>query len=380
MKSKFKSIPVSILELIKKTPIYKSYLIKSNKIVKYKNAKTILDTAPELLLERPISPKPKIGIVRDPVMIDDYVSASASWLRYERFCISNSIEYEFYDVFRSDWIANAKRFDIILWSTSSTPSIQYIAESKIYILEKVMQKFCFPSFDEVWQYEDKIRSNFLYQCLDIQTIPTLITNSKSEALVMLRKIHYPIITKTKIGSSSSGVQQIRSKRSAIKRVGKIFSYKGLKTQYRDQNQKDYFYIQKFVKNSGFDLRVIIVGNRAFGYYRYPNNGDFRASGSGIVEKKALPKDALLLAIEVRNKLGSRQLGVDMLYSEDDNKYLVIETSLFNQIDTPEQLFIDGKPGYYDISDPEKIVFVEGRFWVQELLLSDLISQWALERM
>ena len=40
---------------------------------------------------------------------------------------------------------------------------------------------------------------------------------------------------------------------------------------------------------GFDLRVIIVGDSYFGYYRYPRKDDYRASGSGIVEKKKYQK-------------------------------------------------------------------------------------------
>ena len=69
------------------------------------------------------------------------------------------------------------------------------------------------------------------------------------------------------------------------------------------------------------------------------------------------------------------MGVDLLYSNKDKKYYIIETSLFNQIDTPEQLVIDGVPGYYDISDIDNIKFKEGRFWIQELILRDIILEW-----
>src|SRR5690606_3227628 len=119
----------------------------------------------------------------------------------------------------------------------------------------------------------------------------------------------------------------------------------------------------------------LVGDMAFGYYRYPNKGDFRASGSGNIEKKAIPEDALRLAIGVRNKLNSRQMGVDLLYSEKTKQYYIIETSLFNQIDTAEQLGIDGVPGYYDISNINNISFKEGKFWMQELVLRNVIIEW-----
>lgn len=118
-----------------------------------------------------------------------------------------------------------------------------------------------------------------------------------------------------------------------------------------------------MEDATFDLRIMLIGDMAFGYYRYPNKGDFRASGAGNFEKKSIPLDALKLAIEIRDKLQSRQLGVDLLYSEKYSQYFIIETSLFNRIDSPSQLEINGSSGYYDISDINNILFKEGRFWI-----------------
>lgn len=77
------------------------------------------------------------------------------------------------------------------------------------------------------------------------------------------------------------------------------------------------------------------------------------------------------------KLNSRLMSVDLLHSPRNNKYYIIETSLFNRIDTPEQLVVDGVPGYYDISDMNDIRFKPGRFWLQELSLKVIVEQWAL---
>ena len=120
-----------------------------------------------------------------------------------------------------------------------------------------------------------------------------------------------------------------------------------------------------------------IGDKAFGYYRYPDKGDFRASGAGNYEKKDLPEEAIRLAIDIKKKLNSRLMGIDFLYSNHAKQYFVIETSLFNQIDTPEQLVVDGVAGYYDISS-DKIVFKEGKFWIQELLMQLLVEEWCLE--
>jgi len=367
--------------MLRKTGMYKSRAIRNKTFIKYSEVDAILNEAPVLKFEKEIKNKPRVAIIRtqQDLFSEEYVNPKESWLRYERFCKTNDIPYGFYDITRSDWMKEAEKYDIIVCHTPSTPEYQEMIESKIYVLEKIMGKSCFPSFHEVWQYENKNRANYLYQHYNIPTIPTYVTQNQKEAFELIEKVGYPFITKTTIGAGSSGVEKIDTKQQAAKRINAAFSHNGLKTQYPYQRQKDYFYIQQFIDDATFDLRIMLVGDMAFGYYRYPNKGDFRASGAGNTVKKAIPEDALKLAVDIRNKLNSRQLGVDMLYSEKNKRYFIIETSLFNQIDTPVQLEIDGVAGYYDISDINNIQFKKGKFWVQELLLRYVINKWNEER-
>jgi len=364
--------------LIRKTGFYRNSAIKKKYIMSFRDVESFLNEAPILLLNKEVDNKPRVGIVKTQasVLINGYENPKASWLRYERFCKNNDIPYSFYDIKKSDWLEEADKYDIIICHTEGTPAYQEMFESKVYVLENILKKTCFPSFHEVWQYEDKNRSNYLYQCYQLPTIPTLITHDEKEALTISEKISYPFITKTKIGAGSSGVHKVDTKQQSKNLIQKIFSKSGLVTHYLYQNQKDYFYCQEFIYDATFDLRIILVGDMAFGYYRYPNKGDFRASGAGNFEKKSIPDDALKLAVEIRDKLQSRQIGVDLLYSEKYDKYFIIETSLFNQIDSPVQLELNGKPGYYDLSDINNICFKEGKFWIQELLLRDIVVQWS----
>lgn len=378
----FERITTNIYEdlkdIIRKTSAYKSISIKNKKVMSFSNIDIFLNEAPTLLLDESLVDKPYVGIVKTQHIDirEGYEDPKASWLRYERFCKNNDIPYSFYDIEKSDWLEEAKNYDIVVCHTEDSPAYQDMIESKIYILDKILGKMCFPSFHEVWQYEDKNRSNYLYQTHELPTIPTVLTHDKQEALEIIDKTEYPFITKTSIGAGSSGVFKINSKKQAKIFVNKVFSRNGLNTQHHYQNQKNYFYHQNFINDATFDLRVMLVGDMAFGYYRYPNKGDFRASGAGNFEKKAIPFEAIELAVAVRNKLQSRQIGVDLLYSERYGKYFIIETSLFNKIDSAMQLEIDGEPGYYDISDIENIAFKKGKFWVQELLLRDVVLEWS----
>lgn len=361
--------------LLKKTTFYKKWLIKKGVLKASADIESFINTALPVLLNAPLESPPKVGIVKTQSfkLVEGYDNPKASWMRYERFCKNNNIPYGFLDLKKSDWLSEAQEFDLIVCHTEGDPAFQEMYEDKIYILEKYHQKKCFPSFHEVWQYEHKVRSHYLYEALNLPAIPTLVTHDKEEALSLGDKLSFPFIVKTTIGAGSSGVEKIDTQADLDKYVSVVFSEKGRKSSFLFQNQKDYVYAQSFIEDATFDLRIIIIGNMAFGYYRYPNEGDFRASGAGNFEKKAIPVDALKLAVEIRDKLQCRQIGVDLLYSEKANKYMIIETSVFNQIDTPVQLEVDGVAGYYDITNLDGIKFKEGKFWVQELILADLIS-------
>lgn len=377
MKTKLNFIPKPIKAFLRKTSFYKKQAKTSGQIISLEEIDSFLNQAPPIMLNVTLEVKPKIGIVitQEFDSTDKHGNPKASWRRYKRFCENNNIPYGYYDIKRGDWLQEADKYDIIFCHTPSTPAYQEMIESKIYMLEKILGKTCFPSYHELWQYEDKIRSHYLYKKLKLPAIPTYVTHSKEEALIFANNLAYPFIAKTSIGASSSGVKKIDSKKEAVHFINKIFSYSGVKSHFPYKNQKDYLYIQEFIDDATFDLRIMLIGNMAFGYYRYPKKGDYRASGSGITVKKDIPHEALRLAADIRDKLQSRQMGVDLLYSEKKQQYMIIETSLFNQIDTPVQLEIDGVPGYYDISDRNNIVFREGKFWMQELLIRDVVEQW-----
>ncbi|GIJ93920.1 ATP-grasp domain-containing protein [Capnocytophaga stomatis] len=378
---------MKLIDQIKRTGLYhkfrqtglaKNFYLKRGVILDEERIEKRLSKAPAILLKTPLTKRIKVGVVKDGnINIEGYTHHTSSWIFYERFLKNNQIDYQFYDIYRHDWLEVATGLDIIMWHTHSSPADMYIAESKIYILEKILKKTCFPSFHEVWQYEDKNRAAYLYKALNLPLIKTFVSNSKKDALSVVERSRFPIIYKTYIGSGSKGVTKVNSLSQAKKIINKIFSHKGLKTVYPYFRQKDTVLFQAFIPNAEYDLRIMMIGNKAFGYYRYPKKNDFKASGAGIYEKKEIPKEALKVAINIKEKLNSRLMGVDLLFCNRSKQYKIIETSLFNQIDTPEQLVIDGVPGYYDLNT-ENYEFREGRFWIHELVMEHIIESYCKE--
>ncbi len=340
---------------------------KANKTIIEENER--LDSAPPLVMEWPSRvKKPYVGLVKSET------GNNAYWPKFERFLKHNDIKYDYFNVKESSFIREANKFDVIVWRTPSSYSEQWEAADKIEFIQNFLGKATLPNKESLWYYEDKIREQWLFEYYDLPCIKSFISHSRDETKKFLIGATYPFISKDKTSSSSEGVQFVKNRSQANKMCRHIFS-NGLKLFESYIRQKGYVLFQEAVPNKGFDLRVIIVGNSYFGYYRYPKKDDYRASGSGIVEKKEIPKEVLRIAKRTKECLPKAYLlAVDFLQDSRDNEYYIIEASIFIGIESCEQLVVDGTPGRY-VEHNGEFIFEEGRFWLQELMMEELMKDW-----
>jgi glutathione synthase/RimK-type ligase-like ATP-grasp enzyme len=308
--------------------------------------------------------KPRVGIVRD-------YGQYPRWTKYCRFLDNSSFEYGIYDIHSHNWIEAAARYDVIVGFPSSALFHLEEMQRKYYVLEMYLGKTCYPSTDHVILYEDKIREAYLAKLFDIPFVGTYVSYDERGAMQLVESLSYPIVCKIVPSSGSVGMELVRTKRRGRKIVRQAFSSTGRKTHMVYFRQKDSVYFQDYVPNDGYDIRVIVIGNWAFGYYRKVLPGDFRASGMDLVEKRALPAEAMRIARKVNRAVGSPMLVVDMLHGLD-GRYYVIEFSPICQIETSEQLHVDDVPGVYIFEDDETFYFEEGKYWVHELTLKGFL--------
>ncbi|WP_119066628.1 ATP-grasp domain-containing protein [Aggregatilinea lenta] len=322
-----------------------------------------LPEAEKVLVDWPAAiKKPRVALMRD---YDPY----PRWTKFCRFLENNSIPYEFYDLQTHDWLEKAKDFDIFIGILSSEFYHLQEMRKKYFILEKYLGKSCFPSFEHILIYEDKTLEAFISHIVDGPFAPTHIFYDENDALQAIQTLPFPIVSKIVPGSGSGGVEWVRDQKQAARIIKHAFSRKGRATYAPYFRQKNYVYFQEFVPNDGYDIRVILVNNWAFGYYRKVLKGDFRASGMNLVEKRALPEEAIRTAWELNRSVNSPLLVVDMVHGLDD-RYYVIEYSPICQMETPEQLHVNGVPGTYIIEEDKSIHFREGKYWVHELALRE----------
>jgi glutathione synthase/RimK-type ligase-like ATP-grasp enzyme len=174
------------------------------------------------------------------------------------------------------------------------------------------------------------------------------------------------------GSGSLGVELVRDRKQARKIVQQAFSMTGRATHSLYFRQKNYVYFQEYIPNDGYDIRVLIIGNWVFGYYRKVLEGDFRASGMNIIEKRELPEEAIRIAWKTNQVIKSPMLVVDLVHGLD-GKYTIIEFSPICQVEKPAQLAIRDIPGAYIIEN-EGIRYIEGKFWVHEVALREFLQK------
>jgi len=337
------------------------------------------ETSPKRLIEpMPMAwpdnvPKPRIGLVKD-------ADVFPYWTHYRSFLQRNDIPFEIYDIHRSDWRRRAEEFDIIVWRPLSFPYELDEARRKAWILENHVGVMSYPTTAEALIYEDKTLQYELLEHYGFPAVATCLTHSKEEALAFARAASYPLVWKIDAGSGSLGVELVRSRRAAERRIRAAFSHSGRRTYWPYLAQKDYVYLQPLAPNAGYDLRVLVVGDYAFGVYRAVPKGEFRASGMHTAYYDALPAEAMLLARRVRDRLGVLMLALDMLVDERRERYSIIELSMFTQTPDPWYLRVDDVPGLYVFAG-DAFEFVSGHVLLQHLILEELLKQrWIAPRL
>jgi glutathione synthase/RimK-type ligase-like ATP-grasp enzyme len=226
-----------------------------------------------------------------------------------------------------------------------------------------MGKKVFPDIRTGWHYDDKVGQKYLMEAADIPMIKTYVFYSKKDALKWLDNTTFPKVFKLRNGASSSNVQLVDKKHIAKKLVNKAFgkgfphisrfgrikerlyilqrdkNLKGMKlliggfvryiiptnTEKYSLNENGYILFQDFLPNNDYDTRLVVIGNRCFGFRRYNRKNDFRASGSGIIayEKEFFDERMIKMVFDISTKLKIQSLAFDLIYENDAPKIVEI---------------------------------------------------------
>jgi len=289
----------------------------------------------------------------------DKDSFSVRWIAY---CKENNISYKEVDCYQSDIIQQLSDCDALMWHFSHKGSRESKFAKQLLYSVQASGKGVFPDVNTVWHFDDKVGQKYLLEAIDAPLTGTHVFYSKKEALEWAGRTSYPKVFKLRTGSGSSSVQLVRSGTRARHLIRKAFGrgfrqhepWSDLKERIRKYSlgmtslwdvikgvirifyttryarvtgrEKGYVYFQDFVPDNNYDIRIIVIGDKAFAIKRMVRKGDFRASGSGAVlyEKELFDEETVRIAFEVSEQIQTQCMTYDFVFLE--GKPQIVEIS------------------------------------------------------
>lgn len=280
---------------------------------------------------------------------DKPCSLSDEWAAY---CRENNIDYKMVDCNRTDIISHLEGCQGLLWNWwhDDSRSILY-ARQLTYSLERIGMKV-YPDSNTCWHFDDKVGQKYLFEALMLPFVKTYIFYDKEQAKKWIRQTTFPKVFKLRGGASSVNVRLVKSKIQAYRLVNKAFGrgfnvtgrfgiikdrylifrkerklsalielLKGYvrlvipKYDYRMRvRDKGYVYFQDYIQGNEFDVRVVVIGEKAFSIKREIRKNDFRASGSGHknYDHREISSEYIETAFLCADKLKMQSVAFDFL--------------------------------------------------------------------
>ena len=321
--------------------------------------------------------------------------------RWIAYCEKKKISYKKVNCYANDIIDQLTDCDALLWHhVHSDPKDILFAKQLLFSLEQSGFNV-FPNFNTAWHFDDKVGQKYMLEAIGAPLIPSYVFYSKESALEWTNKTSFPKVFKLRGGSGSANVKLAHTRYEALKFINKAFAkgfrqyepltnlkerwrkykngltnfydvFKGMLRFYKEPEfsktigyERGYIYFQDFIPNNTFDVRVIVIGKKAYALKRMVRKGDFKASGSGDMKfaKEEFDERCIKIAFETSKKLNTQCLAYDFVFTENDVP-LIVEVSFGFSVEA-----YDACTGFWD----EQLNWHEGQFNPQEWMVENLLN-------
>ena len=217
-----------------------------------------------------------------------------------------------------------------------------LARRIIPVLEASYNIPCFPSTTYNSLTLCKIEQYFRLSTAKLPIPNTWAFFKEEDALEYLEQAHFPLVVKLPMSRGSSGVALLKNLNEAQACTRQLFG-NGVRGLWQALGDPSRFWLrrlreslamawgenicqerhvneilfQEFLPNNDFDTRVTVIGRYATAFRRKNREGDFRASGGGLMEfePNAIDPNLIALAFKVTYNLNAPFLAIDFLYKD-----------------------------------------------------------------
>lgn len=326
-------------------------------------------------------------------------SYSGRWMELAR---DMDVEAVPVDVFAPDIIDTVATCDAFMWRYDPSAHPRLFADRLLYAIEEGLGLPVFPSLGSRWHFEDKVGQSYFLTAAGIPIPATTVSWTREDAIRFCDGATYPFVLKLATGYQASNVRLVRSRAEALFYVDQLFSHGAIALGYRPASrprlllrrmraatelfggrnpygptphadlQYGYFFVQEFLPDNPFDVRVTVTGNRASVFRRFNRPGDFRASGSGNIDwdPSQVAEDAVRLGYRVAKESGSQTITVDVLRRKGEP--VIIELGL-----AYASWCVRDCPGHWELhGEPESgsLEWVEGSLEPADAIFTDFVAQ------
>ena len=321
--------------------------------------------------------------------------------RWVEFCKKEAIPHKIVDPCSNTIISELSDCDAFMWHWSHVDFAKLQFARQLTMSLEQAGKKVFPDSRTSWHFDDKVGQKYLLEALGAPLVDSYVFYTRDAALDWCGKTTFPKVFKLRGGAGASNVRLVRTRAQAQKLIRQAFargipvfdrlghlrdaiwkfkshqigivgvakalarSIIGTRFSTLHGRERGYVYFQDFIPDNNSDIRVVAIGKRAFAIRRMCRKGDFRASGSGLIEYP-VNDDAIKKCVEicfaVNRKLQMQSCAMDFVYS-GTNPYIVEISYGFTQQG------YEKCPGYWD----DELRFHEGKFNPQYWMVEDLIA-------
>lgn len=319
---------------------------------------------------------------------------------WKNYCETNNITHQIVNCYDNNIIKQIKDCDALMWHVNNFDyRDQIFAKSLIRSVEEMGIK-AFPNSKSIWYFDDKVAQKYILEAIGAPLAYTFVFYDKKKALEWAEETNFPKVFKLRKGSGSNNVIMAKSRNHAKKLICKMFGQgikplnmvSILKERYRKYKlgkekltgllkgiirlligtpylnmsvrEKGYIYFQDYIPGNNYDIRVVVIGDKAFAIKRMVRENDFRASGSGniLYDKNLFDENEIKLSFDLAARLQTQCVAFD--YVHHKHNPIIVEISYGF---SPKGYY--SCPGYWDIN----LNYQPGTFNPYGWMVEDLIK-------